>query len=305
MVYIEPNSSNYFNQIKRHPDDNIYTRTLGRSQGTTNVRPRSHSMTVTSTLNGSNNKGGTVTMTTRERSLSGAASAVPTSYERVGSLIFKTEQAKLSFMNQLPHKHKLLQYSQKASLVRRPVSAPMMLSSSQPMFGTLNTTHNSRDKYMDESYNTVTVSQGQDSPKNQNLVLTSMSNNGRSRSNSSHGSRSSQLYQNTNNNDTASVVGFNSRLQYQALLDKHTRLVKGPQDVYRESATTNQEIGWTLNSYNVAASRSVWRPKKSCDETLYADHLIKKGHYVWIDLLSRTIDCCWLHLGDNVFTTRF
>lgn len=68
---------------------------------------------------------------------------------------------------------------------------------------------------------------------------------------------------------------YASAEELRATRRKHTREAKGPKDTLAVPLTTGQEVGWTLEE--AAAMPQKRLPKKRCEETKYADELVKAG----------------------------
>jgi hypothetical protein len=77
--------------------------------------------------------------------------------------------------------------------------------------------------------------------------------------------------------DKGSATEFDSNLDYQLAIHKHTRLQYGPKERYRVGMLESHKYGWKVASdIEKTIDR---RPKKNCDETTYAAEMIKTGIY--------------------------
>jgi hypothetical protein len=77
--------------------------------------------------------------------------------------------------------------------------------------------------------------------------------------------------------DPGSSTEFSSNLEYQEAIHKHTRLQYDPKKKFRTPVLESQKYGWKAPS---DIEKSVERkPKKNCDETMYAAEMIKTGIY--------------------------
>lgn len=69
---------------------------------------------------------------------------------------------------------------------------------------------------------------------------------------------------------------FKSNLAYQDAIHKHTRLQYDPKEKFRTPELSSQDYGWSQQTKVEQIDR---KPKKNCDETVYAAEMIKTGIY--------------------------